>query len=131
MGPSKRKRRLLGALLDNLTTSVVAALRAYSVVHDGRTAVRAGGEGRNRSEIVSSSLVSSLLGEFVFRMCHIKLSLKFYLSSNKFFSAANGLSTVTSDSSALPLSSEFRYLTVSGSHSPSGCTRESGSEVQT
>ena len=80
-GGSKKKKRLLGALLDDLTTSVVAALRANVMIHHSRTAVRASGQSRYRSEVVSPSLVSSLLGDFVFRMCHIKyLLILFYLS---------------------------------------------------
>jgi len=66
---------LLSALLDDLTTSVVAALRADSVVEDGCTAVRAGAQGRDRSEVMGSSLVSPLLGDFVFRMCHVVIFL--------------------------------------------------------
>ena len=127
--PEGSGARLLCALDDDLTTAVVAALRAYSVVDDGRTAVGAGGEGRNRSEVMRPSLVSSLLGEFVFRMCHNKLSLKFYFSFNKSFSAAKGLSATAAGSSAA--SSECRYFTVPGSHSPSGCTRVIGSDMQT
>ena len=66
-------RSLLGALYDDLTTSVVAALRAYTVIHYRCAAVRAGCQGRYRSEIVGTPLVSSLLGEFVFRMCHCSI----------------------------------------------------------
>ena len=65
------RKVLLSALDDDLTTSVVTALRADPVVHNGSTAVRADTEGRNRSEVMRSSLVPSLLGEFVFRMCHV------------------------------------------------------------
>ena len=61
---------LLRTLYDDLTTAVVAALRAYAMIDHGCATVRADGEGRNRSEIVGSPLVSSLLGEFVFGMCH-------------------------------------------------------------
>ena len=61
---------LLGALLDDLTTSVVTALRADVMIHHGRTAVGASCQSGDRSEVVSPSLVSSLLGDFVFRMCH-------------------------------------------------------------
>ena len=52
---------LLGVLDDDLTTSVVTALRAYTVIHHGSAAVGAGGEGRDGSEIVSTTLVSALL----------------------------------------------------------------------
>ena len=85
MGPSGRipklrvksgPGRLLGALLDDLTTPVVTTFGADVVIHHRRTAVGAGREGGNRSEIVGSSLVSSLFGDFVFRMCHS--SLLFY-----------------------------------------------------
>ena len=62
--------RLLSALDDDLAASVVTTLRAYAVIHHRGAAVGAGGQGRYRSEIVGTPLVSSLLGEFVFRMCH-------------------------------------------------------------
>ena len=61
---------LLCALDDDLTTAVVAALRADTVIHHSGAAVRADAEGRDRSVVVRSTLVSPLLGEFVFRMCH-------------------------------------------------------------
>ena len=64
------ERFLLCALHDDLTTAVVAALRADTVIHHGGAAVRADAEGGNGSVVVRSSLVSSLLGEFMFRMCH-------------------------------------------------------------
>ena len=68
--PEGSGARLLSALDDDLTTAVVAALRADTVIDHGGAAVRADAEGRDRSVIVRSSLVSPLLGEFVFRMCH-------------------------------------------------------------
>jgi hypothetical protein len=61
---------LLRALDDNLTATVVTALRADAMIHHGCTAVGAGAEGGNGREIVRSSLVPSLLGDFMFRMCH-------------------------------------------------------------
>ena len=64
------KRLLLGALLDDLATPVVTALRADVMIHHGRAAVGAGGQSGDLSEIVGPSLVSPLLGDFVFRMCH-------------------------------------------------------------
>ena len=54
-------KRLLRALLDDLTSSVVTALRANVMIHHCCAAVRAGSESRNRSEIMGPSLVSSLL----------------------------------------------------------------------
>ena len=63
-------RQLFGALFDDLTTAVEAALRANAVIHYGGAAVRAYAEGGNRSEVVGTAFVSSLLGELVFRMCH-------------------------------------------------------------
>ena len=66
-------RNLLSALDDDLTTSVVAALRADAVIHHGCAAVGAGCQGGYRSEVVGTPLVSSLLGEFVFRMCHCSI----------------------------------------------------------
>ena len=74
MRPSNRPEGsgegLFSALDDDLTATIVAALRADAVIHDGGAAVRADAQGRDRSEVMRSSLVSSLLGEFVFRMCH-------------------------------------------------------------
>ena len=61
---------LLGALLYDLTSAIVTALGADPVVDYSCTAVGAGGKCRDGGEIVSTPLVSSLLGEFVFRMCH-------------------------------------------------------------
>ena len=63
-------RGLLSVLDDDLTASVVTALRADTVIDHGRAAVRAGGEGRDRREIMRTALVTTLLGKFVFRMCH-------------------------------------------------------------
>ena len=59
---------LLRALDDDLTATVVTALRADAVIHHRCAAV--GAEGGNGREIVRSSLVPSLLGDFMFRMCH-------------------------------------------------------------
>ncbi len=62
MGPLViHQKELLSALLDDLTSSVVTALRANVMIHHCCAAVRAGSEGRNRSEIMGPSLVSSLL----------------------------------------------------------------------
>ena len=74
-GRFRHRLGLLCALDDDLTTAVVAALGADTVIHHSGAAVRADTEGRDRSVIVRSSLVSPLLGEFVFRMCHNYLSL--------------------------------------------------------
>jgi len=52
---------LFSVLDDNLTSSVVTTLRAYTMIHYSSTAVRAGCKGRDGSKIVSTSLVSSLL----------------------------------------------------------------------
>ena len=71
--PEGSGARLLCALDDDLTTAVVAALRADAVIHHRGAAVRADAEGRDRSVVVRSSLVSPLLGEFVFRMCHCSI----------------------------------------------------------
>ena len=68
-----RRVRLLSALDDDLTAPVVAALRADAVIHNRGAAVGAGCKGRYRSEIVGTPLVSSLLREFVFRMCHFSI----------------------------------------------------------
>jgi hypothetical protein len=43
------------------------------VIHDGSTAVRAGGELRDDGFIVGPSLITALLGDLVFRMCHFFL----------------------------------------------------------
>ena len=59
--------RLLG---NNLTTAIVAALRANVVIHYSSTAVAASSQGRHRSYVVGSSFVSALFGDFSFRMCH-------------------------------------------------------------
>ena len=64
------KSALFGALYNDLTATIVTALRADTVIHDGSTAIRANAEGRNSRVVMRSSLVSSLLGDFVFRMCH-------------------------------------------------------------
>ena len=85
------KERLFSALLDDLTTSVVAALRADSVVEDGCTAVRAGAQGRDGSGVMRTALVSSLLGDFVFRMCHGLIFLNLYFSSKKAFESGKGI----------------------------------------
>ena len=83
--PEGSGARLLSALDDDLTTAVVAALRADPVIHHRGAAVRADAEGRDRSVIVRSSLVSPLLGEFVFRMCHSYLSLFCFIFVKKSF----------------------------------------------
>ncbi len=61
---------LFGALFYDLTSTIITALGANPVVDDSCTAVRAGGKCRDGGEIVSTPLVSSLLGELVLRMCH-------------------------------------------------------------
>ena len=61
---------LLRVLHDNLTAAIIAALGTYPVVDNSRTTIRAGCEGGNGGEIMGAPLVPSLLGEFVFRMCH-------------------------------------------------------------
>ena len=63
-------KRLLSVFDNDLTASVIATLRADTVIDHSRAAVRAGGEGRDRREIVRTALVTTLLGKFVFRMCH-------------------------------------------------------------
>ena len=62
-------------LLNNLTTSVVTALRTNPVIKYSRTAIRAGCESRNYSHVVCSSFVTSLFGDSVFRMCHCSIFL--------------------------------------------------------
>jgi len=64
---------LLSVLDDNLTTSVVTALRAYTVIHYRCSAVGASCQCGDGSEVVCTTLVSSLFGEFVFRMCHCSI----------------------------------------------------------
>ena len=60
-----------GILLDNnLTAAIEAALRANSVIQYCSTAVRAGCKSGNGGEVVRTPAVSSLLGDFSFRMCH-------------------------------------------------------------
>lgn len=123
--PARKGRGLFGALSHDLTAAVVAALRAYPVVHYGSTAVRAYAQGGDGSEIVGPSLVSSLLGELMFRMCHCCILLKYYCFLSKSpFSAENGLSSEVSCASL----SSLRYRTVALSHSPSGWTLLRGSE---
>ena len=61
---------LLSVLDDYLTSAIITALGANAVIHHCCAAVRASRKCRDGSEIVSTTLVSSLLGEFVFRMCH-------------------------------------------------------------
>ena len=61
---------LLSALDDDLTAAIVTALRADAMIHHGCTAVRADAQGRDGSEVMRSSLIPSLLGDFMFRMCH-------------------------------------------------------------
>ena len=63
-------KELFGALFDDLPATVVAAFRAYAVIHHRCATVGANAQGRYGSEVVGTALVSSLLGEFVFRMCH-------------------------------------------------------------
>ena len=40
------------------------------MIDHGSAAVRASGEGRDGGEVVRTTLIPSLLGKFVFRMCH-------------------------------------------------------------
>lgn len=89
--PEGSGARLLCALDDDLTTAVVAALRADTVIHHGGAAVRAYAQRGNGSKVVRATLVSSLLGEFVFRMCHNVYSLFVHYSFKSPFRAANGL----------------------------------------
>ena len=72
VGPGMREH-LFSALDDDLTAAVVAALRADAVIHHRGAAVGAGCQSGDGSEIVGTPLVSSLLGEFVFRMCHCSI----------------------------------------------------------
>jgi hypothetical protein len=65
--------RLGNGLVDDLTATVKAALRADVVIHDGSTAVRAGSQLRDNGFVVGSSLISALLRDLVFRMCHFFL----------------------------------------------------------
>jgi hypothetical protein len=51
------------------------------VIDHGRTAVGAGGEGRNRREVMRAALVPALLGKFVFRMCHCFIFLNIICSN--------------------------------------------------
>ena len=75
---------LLCALHDDLTTAIVSALRTYPVVHNGSAAIGANAQRRNRSMVVSSPLVTSLLGDFVFRMCHFVIVFKISFPLQKF-----------------------------------------------
>ena len=50
------------------------------MVNHSCTAIGASSQRRSSSKIMSSSLVSPLLGEFVFRMCHFILYLNYYRS---------------------------------------------------
>lgn len=59
--------------VDDLTAAVVTAFRANVVIHNGSTAVRAGGQLRDDSFVVRPSLIPALLGDLVFRMCHFFL----------------------------------------------------------
>ena len=69
---------LLGhLLLDSELTTVETALGAYTVVEYSCATVRASYNGRNLRLVVSSSFVSSGRRDFVFRMCHISIMLKF------------------------------------------------------
>ena len=52
---------LLGVLDDDLTAAIIAALRAYAVIHHSCAAIGAGCKGRDGSEIVGTTLVSALL----------------------------------------------------------------------
>ena len=52
---------LLRVLDDYLTSSIVAALGADTVIYHGRTAVGAGSESRDGSEVVGTALVPALL----------------------------------------------------------------------
>jgi hypothetical protein len=61
------------------------------VIHHGGAAVRANAQSGYGSEVVRTAFVSSLLREFVFRMCHCLLFLIVYLLSKSPFRAANGL----------------------------------------
>ena len=64
---------LCNGFVDDLTAAVETAFRANVVIHDGSTAVRAGGELRDDDFIVGPSLITALLGDLVFRMCHFFL----------------------------------------------------------
>ena len=64
---------LRNGFVDDLTAAVETAFRANVVIHDGSTAVRAGGELRDDGFIVGPSLITALLGDLVFRMCHFFL----------------------------------------------------------
>ncbi len=75
---------LLCALHDDLTTAIVSALRTYPVVHYGCSAVGANAQCRDSSMVVSSPLVTSLLGDFVFRMCHFVIVFKLSFLLQKF-----------------------------------------------
>jgi hypothetical protein len=85
------KELLFGALFNDLTATIVTALGANTVIHHSGSAVGAYAQSGNGSEIVGTTLVSSLLGDFVFRMCHCLYFLIVYFSSKSPFRAANGL----------------------------------------
>ena len=72
-----KKERLLCALFNDLTAAIVTALRADTVIHHSGAAVRAYAQSGNGSEVMSTTLVSSLLRDFVFRMCHCLYFLMF------------------------------------------------------
>lgn len=131
-------KHLLGLLLDSQLTTVEAALGAYTVVEYCAAAVRAGYNRRNNGLVVSSSLISTSRRDFVFRMCHfafVFISLTYLLL---FYSSVIFALRASSWAFQLPLSSSVadssraassrsvivrKRSIISGSHSPSGCTR--------
>ena len=71
---------LLGVLYNDLTASVVPALRADPVVHNSSSTIRAGSQCRDYGLVMCSSLVSSCFRDLVFRMCHCFILLIFISS---------------------------------------------------
>ena len=68
--PLNYKGALGVRLVDDLAATIETALRAYVVIQDGCTAIRANCHLRDDCLVVSSSLISALLGDLMFRMCH-------------------------------------------------------------
>ena len=118
--------RLGVGLVDDLTSAVVTAFRAYVVIHYRSAAVGANSHLGNDSLVVSPSLIPALLGNLVFRMCHIKQFFNIYLLFNKSFRPLKGVSPAVSPASG----DDARCLSISGLHFPSGWTFMMGSPRQ-
>ena len=107
---------LLVAFGDGEFTAIVAALGAYVVIHNRCAAVAAGAQLCGLQRVVRSSFGRSRLRESVFWMWHIITFLIYYFNC---FSASHRGSM----SSLLRWgASAAMKRTISGSHSPSGCT---------